>query len=302
MCEKPYFNGKYPYGFPCGRCPSCRLQASKAWQVRIMHHKLANPGPSYFLSITYAPQHLPSDYSLHHSDIQVFLKRLRKNNPSDKISYFCAGEYGPKTSRPHYHMILFGYNGRPDDLEKTWGLGEVHVGLATIQSAGYCAGYSYKKLSKYQYSKTNRKPPYVAVSRGIGLSWCLNSDNWQKCLKNGFIYFQGKKYAIPRYYFKKNFVDRQEYYKPFIESKNKADMDHYDLYSSRSVPLDDNTEYFKQSGFEHLDFIFFGYYTVYKGWAYEWPPAVAGEKISLRRQFNDEIRRRKANREDSCLC
>lgn len=48
-------------------------------------------------------------------DVQLFIKRLRSNlhyifkntNVNDKIRYFVAAEYGPKSFRPHYHGIIF---------------------------------------------------------------------------------------------------------------------------------------------------------------------------------------------------
>ena len=43
-------------------------------------------------------------------DVQLFLKRLRKSlskKSNEKIRYYCVGEYGPQTFRPHYHLLFF---------------------------------------------------------------------------------------------------------------------------------------------------------------------------------------------------
>lgn len=58
-----------------------------------------------------------SDYYLvlKYVDIQNFIKRLRNYVCSSKIGrswtkmlrYFCCGEYGPTTKRPHYHLLFF---------------------------------------------------------------------------------------------------------------------------------------------------------------------------------------------------
>lgn len=42
-------------------------------------------------------------------DIQLFLKRLRKQFKkfNESFRFFCCGEYGPQTFRPHYHLLFF---------------------------------------------------------------------------------------------------------------------------------------------------------------------------------------------------
>lgn len=47
---------------------------------------------------------------LYYRDIQLFLKRLRKfisKNYDEKIRYYIIGEYGTKSLRPHWHLLLF---------------------------------------------------------------------------------------------------------------------------------------------------------------------------------------------------
>ena len=62
------------------------------------------------------PELTPEDIAeiLLYTDVQKFLKRLRKAYRG-KLRYFVAGEYGEQTARPHYHMILYGW--QPTDLE-----------------------------------------------------------------------------------------------------------------------------------------------------------------------------------------
>ena len=62
-----------------------------------------------FVTLTYADDQLPDGNSLCPEDVTKFLKRLRKRIDPVKIRYFLCGEYGEgSTSRPHYHLILFG--------------------------------------------------------------------------------------------------------------------------------------------------------------------------------------------------
>lgn len=47
---------------------------------------------------------------LYYRDIQLFLKRLRKfvnKNYNEKIRYYVIGEYGTRSLRPHWHILLF---------------------------------------------------------------------------------------------------------------------------------------------------------------------------------------------------
>lgn len=147
-----------------------------------------------FVTLTYAPEHLPKNGSLSVEDCQLFLKRLRARLEPKKIRFFLAGEYGEKLSRPHYHTILFGVD-FPDKvpletqgehtqydsplLREVWGKGEVRIGSVTFDSASYVANYATKKIvgkgaaEHYQ----GRKPEFLLMSRGgrraggIGRSW-----------------------------------------------------------------------------------------------------------------------------------
>lgn len=48
--------------------------------------------------------------TLRYTDVQKFLKRLRRYNEKKglpRLRYCYCGEYGPTTARPHYHLLLF---------------------------------------------------------------------------------------------------------------------------------------------------------------------------------------------------
>ncbi|QCS36238.1 replication initiator protein [Capybara microvirus Cap1_SP_168] len=102
---------------PCGKCIGCRLDYSRMWSSRLMaelpyHHE------AWFLTLTYNDLCLPSHiverdgklvetHSLVKKHFQDFMKRLRRRFPDGSIKYYCCGEYGSKSMRPHYHAILF---------------------------------------------------------------------------------------------------------------------------------------------------------------------------------------------------
>lgn len=143
---------------PCGKCPACKLEKSRQWAVRIMHESKFHK-QNCFITLTYAPAYLPSDGKLVKSDVQKFIKRLRKRHPGSVIRYYFVGEYGRKHHRPHYHAIIFGYdfpdkkllfisNGLPvyesAELQSLWPFGISSVGTLTFESAAYVARYILK--------------------------------------------------------------------------------------------------------------------------------------------------------------
>jgi hypothetical protein len=162
-----------PLKVACGQCIGCRLEHSRQWAMRCMHeaHMYEKQGlESSFLTLTYAPEHLPEKSFLERRDFQLFMKRLRKYYSDVKIKVFYCGEYGGKFGRPHFHAIIFGL-GFPDKvhyktvtkkdgttyplftspvLEKIWGKGYVIVGAVTPESAGYVAQYTLKKKTGEQ--------------------------------------------------------------------------------------------------------------------------------------------------------
>ncbi len=154
---------------PCGKCPACLKQRRADWVSRMRLEALDHP-VSTFVTLTYNEAHCPKQ--LVKSDVQKFLKRLR-NVPRDygfapfNLRYFACGEYGRRTHRPHYHLILFGvdltspewmpyltgYNqGRPRYasrvLERIWPYGFNVVGSVTDSSIKYVAKYAAKLFEK----------------------------------------------------------------------------------------------------------------------------------------------------------
>ena len=112
---------------PCGKCIGCRLDYSRQWANRLMLESEYHDS-AYFVTLTYNEGNLPLHYYVDGStgeafpaatlvkrDVQLFMKRLRKAFPDQHIRFYCAGEYGDESLRPHYHLILFGL--KLDDLQ-----------------------------------------------------------------------------------------------------------------------------------------------------------------------------------------
>jgi len=184
-----------PQQIACGQCIGCRLERSRVWAVRI-----ANEASLYqnncFITLTYAPEHLPANGSLVLEHFQLFLKRLRKKYGSN-IRFFHCGEYGESLGRPHYHACLLNFD-FPDkrhtrvtprgdlayeskSLSMLWPFGRHEIGELTFESAAYCARYVTKKVTgnaaDAHYSRVDfetgeiisLKPEYTTMSRRPGI-------------------------------------------------------------------------------------------------------------------------------------
>lgn len=208
---------------PCGQCMGCRIDRSLDWSIRCaneiqMHERAC------FVTLTYAPDYLPSDGNLVKADLQKFFKRLRKALAPLKIRYYACGEYGDKTERPHYHALIFGYD-FPDKefffqsgqnkvyrsamLERLWPMGISSIGEANFSTACYIAKYVTKKrlgkgaLGYYVDEETGevlKEPEFTMMSLkpAIGHTWL------EKYLDDVFpsdeLIHQGRKYRVPRHY------------------------------------------------------------------------------------------------------
>lgn len=173
----------------CGQCIGCRLDKARAWAIRCIHEATLYPN-NMFLTLTYDDNHLPDGNTLVKSDLQKFLKRLRKHYAPTRIRFFACGEYGDRLARPHYHCLIF--NLWPTDalyykkvgehemytsstLAGIWGKGWCPFGRITYDSASYTARYILKKITGDNADEhyQGRTPEFTQMSRrpGIGREW-----------------------------------------------------------------------------------------------------------------------------------
>ena len=141
-CIKPTF-GQYP----CGKCPACLARSRQEWVFRL-REELKSCDFGLFATLTYTDETLPLD-GVSIRDVQLFLKRLRKNWKSKTLRYFIVSEYGDHTYRPHYHALMFFKNlDRSKDIydiiEQAWQNGNVQFGEVEEGSIVYCTKYCLK--------------------------------------------------------------------------------------------------------------------------------------------------------------
>ena len=234
----------------CGRCIDCRLKKSKVWAVRCLN-ELEYWNEACFVTLTYNDFTLPKlintdtgeiKPSIFREHIREFNKRLRRHFDKivdkRKIKIYYCGEYGSKTGRPHYHLLIFGF--KPTDLhyyrhdklgfplynsrllDSLWyqkyditpkkdyyrhkylrmQRGYVVVGDVSFNSCAYVARYILKKQQKDSERYEAQNQEFLGTSNGIGKRWFY--DNYKTMYANGFItYKKGDNFfkcPIPKYY------------------------------------------------------------------------------------------------------
>lgn len=87
--------------------------------------------------------------TLRYTDVQKFLKRLRRYNEKKGlpcIRYCYCGEYGPTTARPHYHLLLFCESALQRALLAKYIMSNWEYGFANSK---YFNGSNGKYISQY---------------------------------------------------------------------------------------------------------------------------------------------------------
>lgn len=255
---------KYPDGLlvPCGKCINCRIMKRKENAMRCLH-ELIDHEYSIFVTLTYTEENLPDYGSLKKTHLQKFLKRVRKQLSlyDRKIRYFACGEYGDKTQRPHYHLIIFGMS--LDEFDKSiirdsWPYCDWRAlerwpdsnpwGVAEHDSIRYVAQYIDKKLTgelaDAEYTLMGREPVFKLQSLGIGRGYIQrNSDRLKE---NKCITVRGVKHAIPRYYLKKLGIPADELYSDYAQ---KADIQEVERITGQTKS---DFEFYKSASVEEI--------------------------------------------------
>lgn len=220
--------------FDCRACPECLQKLANSWVLRSVFEARSH-AHNCMITLTYdtfvrddkgrilkdkygVPLENPVDPDLkvNKRDVQLFVKRLRKwysKISDDHIKVLVGAEYGSKTHRAHYHLILFGVM-FPDlvpykkskrgnqiyfshKLSALWNHGICTVDSTNIRSsiARYCTKYCAKSRSQ---------DTFMLFSKGIG------SDLLYKHF-NGLSYFiDGREYAVPRMIWERYIVDKYQ--------------------------------------------------------------------------------------------
>lgn len=196
---------------PCGKCIPCLMNKRAEWCFRLeQEHRVSKS--AHFVTLTYDQKHLRTDNSLEKRDLQLYLKRLRKKDETQRIRYYAVGEYGSKNGRPHYHIILFNSNER--DIRLSWvdangaSIGLVHVGRVNPASVAYVTKYVIQK----PLHNDEREKPFATMSRRYGIGAHYLSDNmveWHRENDANYVVRPGgEKGALCRFYRTKIWYDQ----------------------------------------------------------------------------------------------
>lgn len=219
-CQSLIYLSKQDMLVPCGRCAFCTATKRSDWALRL-HYEAKQHDVRRFVTLTYADSKLVwknGKSQLHKVHLQEWFREVRR--PGYKVRYYAVGEYGSKTFRPHYHVLLFG-DVPEEHLRKTWTHGHVHIGTVTDASVMYCLGYIVN--GKGWQMKHNRVPPFSLMSLRPGLgsnyvheyvtpkSWKAKRGvkianpkqdmiDWHRSGRKNYAIVDGSKRHLPRYY------------------------------------------------------------------------------------------------------
>lgn len=145
----------------CGRCFSCVRSHGDDWSTRLEKEQMLWPR-NCVVTLTYDQEHLPLGGNLVKHDLSGFVMRLRNYarrecDQAEGVRFYGIGEFGSRTRRPHYHVILFNFD-FPDlvhwsgkgarelctseALTRIWGKGvNCKVGRVGADSISYVSRY-----------------------------------------------------------------------------------------------------------------------------------------------------------------
>lgn len=210
---------------PCGHCLNCMIKKQSQIEFLAKKELIDNyqAGKSAsFVTLTYDDNHLPLNENgfstLKREDVQLFLKRMRRNmdyhhRKKDFKVLYC-GEYGDgshstsktgiSTCRPHYHIIFIGLS--PTDVsfytKKLWKFGICDIGPLGAGGIRYIIKYMTKctpdKDVKQLREVADVQSPFFYHSIGMAKNWI--NRNLSNIVDSGFCFnINGKITPYPKY-------------------------------------------------------------------------------------------------------
>lgn len=238
---------------PCRTCLGCARSTQREWAIRCYHESLfhykhwRDPDSgvttevpnSCALTLTYSDAHLPEHGLLDKDALRRFFKRLRNRRGVKSIRHFSAGEYGGKSGRPHYHVLLFGetFDDRyafvtsdgqelscSYELDELWAecdgsvrdqIGRASIDDVNFQTISYVAGYVAKKSNVEGFTGPigelvdlvtgnvqfkSLSPEFRTMSTKPGLGKDYLESHWESLYTDDCVRIGSLKFPTPTYY------------------------------------------------------------------------------------------------------
>ena len=168
----------------CGKCLNCIAEKQKEIANRFIK-EIDNAGlwRRYFITLTYDPLHAEynknNETVLNKKHLKSYIEKLqyqvKKSNRIDgevAMKYVSCGEYGAKTERAHYHLVVATNRYIDRTIKFAWKYGHVKVEkVKNIKAIFYTTGYTAKKVGYNDKKFKDKEVAFVKFSRGLGKSY-----------------------------------------------------------------------------------------------------------------------------------
>lgn len=202
----------------CGFCASCQKRRLNSYRMRLMYECEKYPNTLY-LTLTFTDDALKEYKNDYNRAIKEFLDSFRKKFGKG-VKHFFISEFGDDTHRIHYHGLLFNvpktctefdvdsiwnraYGKKRKDFKKFVGVFKNPRGIVDVswlREGPKAASYICKYLTK-DYDSPTEKRPRVLISNGVGLGYLSPVQvHLHRSTLSPFLAFNGRKYALPKYY------------------------------------------------------------------------------------------------------
>lgn len=207
---------------PCGKCVECRKKEARDWRARLLletDYWTKENKKCYFVTLTLSDDYYDEFALAPERPIRLWLENYRRI-VGRSCRHFIITELGGKTSRLHYHGILFAPELSVKRLKSLWRYGFTFFGYCSYRTAKYVSKYIMKPQLFADWYK-----PKKFVSPGLGKQYLDSDSAKQKRLNprtdDQYIKIDGYNYSMPRYIRGKLYTDEfrrnQQYDRYFKE-------------------------------------------------------------------------------------
>lgn len=240
----------------CGKCLNCLNNKKKEKALRFIQ-EMNNYKFKLFITLTMdelqATRSQSGKTTVDKNMFTLYIKKLQywekkynmKINKDNAMRYISCGEYGERTERAHYHIVLLTNAFIHHKIKTCWKLGHVQLeAVKDVKAVYYTAGYTDKKIQKWftnKYKKDNddREVAFLKVSRGNGKRYIAEKVAQIKPDKYYIESFNGKN-KIPTYYkmklkefimgVKPKYRVLKDYERPFYNNRKTLMTNHIEYY------------------------------------------------------------------------